>query len=129
MYPCNSFICINLRPLFHYVVKGQPGIVWGHGSQILIFTKNALSLLCYVVYSRNSCICTTLRPSITFMGSNVNLGHLESWGQILIFAKNALSLLCYIVYSRNSCILTVSYRGRSQNCQSLHFISNYVIIK
>ena len=31
-------------------VKGRPGIIWTHRGQIPIFTKNAMSPICYVVY-------------------------------------------------------------------------------
>ena len=50
-------------------VKSQSGVIWGHRGQILIFTKNALPLLCYQVYSCNSYTC------ITFAGKQGN------WGQ------------------------------------------------
>ena len=50
-------------------VKSQSGVIWGHRGQILIFTKNALPLLCYQVYSCNSYTC------ITFVGKQGN------WGQ------------------------------------------------
>ena len=42
--------------------------------QILIFTKNALSPLCYILYQCNSYISISLRASITLMGSKVILG-------------------------------------------------------
>ena len=41
---------------------GQPGVIWGHRGQTLIFTKNALSPLCYVLYQCNLCICIRLNP-------------------------------------------------------------------
>ena len=50
-------------------VKSQSGVIWGHRGHILIFTKNALPLLCYQVYSCNSYTC------ITFAGKQGN------WGQ------------------------------------------------
>ena len=58
----------------YYGVKCQPGVCWGHSGQILIFTKNALTLQCFIVYSCNSNICISFRPSISFMGSKINLG-------------------------------------------------------
>ena len=51
-----------------YGVIGQQGVIWGHRGQILIFTKNALSPLCYIVYSCNSYILISLRPSKYVMG-------------------------------------------------------------
>ena len=45
-----------------YGIKGQPWVIWGHRGQILIFPKNALSPLCYVVNQCNSCICIRLTP-------------------------------------------------------------------
>ena len=49
-----------------YGIKCQPRVIWGHIGQILIFNKNALTLLFFVVYSCNSYICKSLRPSIFF---------------------------------------------------------------
>ena len=53
-----------------YGVKFQPGVIWGHRGQILIFTKNA--------YSCNSYICISLRPSYLFGGQKSIWGHLGS---------------------------------------------------
>ena len=57
-------------------VKGQSGVIWGHKGHILIFTRNALSLVCYLVYSCNSYTC------ITFAGSTGKLGSVR--GQCLM---------------------------------------------
>ena len=57
-----------------YGVKCQPGVIWGHTSQKVIFTKNTLTPLCYIAYSCNPYICISSRPSISLMGSKVNLG-------------------------------------------------------
>ena len=57
-----------------YGVRGQHGVTWGHRGQILIFTYNALSPLCYIALTCNSYIIISLRPSTYFMGSKVNLG-------------------------------------------------------
>ena len=57
-----------------YGVTCQSGVIWGHWGQILIFTKNALSPLCYIAYPCNSYIIISLSPSIYAMGSEVNIG-------------------------------------------------------
>ena len=57
-----------------YGVKCQSGVIWGHWGQILIFTKNALSPLCYIACPCNSYIIISLRPFTYVMGSEVNMG-------------------------------------------------------
>ena len=57
-----------------YGVKGQPGVIWGNRGQILIFTKNVLSPLCYIGCSSNSYICISkFRPFSYSMRSKVDL--------------------------------------------------------
>ena len=31
-----------------YGVNCQPGVIWGHRGQILIFTRNVITCLCYI---------------------------------------------------------------------------------
>ena len=58
-----------------YGVKGQPGVIWGHRGQKVIFTKNAFSTdyMTWLCNSLNKYI--SLRPSIPFMGSRSTWGH------------------------------------------------------
>ena len=76
-------MCISLRPSTHIMgVKCQPGVIWGHRGQMVIFSKNAtsateymtLSPLCYIVYPCYSYICISLKPFIAFMGSRSTCG-------------------------------------------------------
>ena len=71
-----------------YGVIGQPGVIWGHRGQTLIFTKNALSPLCCVLYQCNSCICIRLTPLQNL------LAQISIWdhrGQKVFFTKNAVT--------------------------------------
>ena len=40
-----------------YGSKNSSGVIWGHRSQKLIFTKNAVTPKDYMVWSCDSCIC------------------------------------------------------------------------
>ena len=77
-----------------YGVIGQHGVIWGRRGQILIFTKNAFSPLCYIVYPCNSYIIISLRPSTYVMGSKVKMG---SFGVIGVKARSSLKMH-YLLY-------------------------------
>ena len=59
-----------------YGSKNSPGVTWGHIGQKVIFTKNAISLSDYMVWSWVSCMCISLRISTYVTGSKFNLGSL-----------------------------------------------------
>ena len=73
---------ISLRPSTNYGVKCQPGVIWGHRGQKVMFSKNAtsdtefmaLSQLCNIVYPCYSYTCISLKPFIAFMGSRSTCG-------------------------------------------------------
>ena len=89
-----------------YGRKNSSGVIWGHRGQILIFTKNALSPLCYIVYPCNLYIIISLRHSTFIMGSKVNMGSFGVIGVKSLFSiKVTLSPLYYIVYPCNSYII------------------------
>ena len=57
-----------------YGVKGQPGVIWGHRGQKVIFTKNATSTD-YMAWLCNSCIYIhKLETLYSIHGVKVNLG-------------------------------------------------------
>ena len=57
-----------------YGVKGQPGAIWGHRGQKVIFTKNATSTD-YMAWLCNSCIYIhKLETLYSIHGVKVNLG-------------------------------------------------------
>ena len=59
-----------------YGVKGQPGVIWGHRGQKVIFTKNATSTD-YMAWLCNSCIYIhKLETLYSIHGVKVNLGSL-----------------------------------------------------
>ena len=59
-----------------YGVKGQPGVIWGHRGQKVIFTKNATSTD-YMAWLCNSCIYIhKLETLNSIHGVKVNLGSL-----------------------------------------------------
>ena len=60
-----------------YGVKGQPGVIWGHRGQKVIFTKNATSTD-YIAWLCNSCIYIhKLETLYSIHGVKVNLGHIR----------------------------------------------------
>ena len=67
----------QLEPLYLcYGVKGQPGVIWGHRGQKVIFTKNATSTD-YMAWLCNSCIYIhKLETLYSIHGVKVNLGSL-----------------------------------------------------
>ena len=88
-------------------VKGQPGVIWGHWGQKVIFTQK-----CYFSYILHGMVHVTHAyssaryPLPMLWGQKIQprviWGH---WGQRVIFTKNAhLFPLCYIAYPCNSCI-------------------------
>ena len=76
-YPCSG-------------VKCQPGVIWGHRGQKVIFTKNALIRPCYMAWPLISYMFISLRHCTYVMGSNVNLG---SFGVTVV--KRSFSLKNY----------------------------------
>ena len=74
--PYDSNMYISLRPSTYVMgVIGQPGVIWGHRGQTLIFTKNTLFPLCYVLYQCNSCICIRLTPLQNLLAQISIWGH------------------------------------------------------
>ena len=57
-----------------YGVKGQPGVIWGHRGQKVIFTKNATSPTDYMAWLCDSCISISWILSIKVMGLKIDLG-------------------------------------------------------
>ena len=63
-------------PNLCYDVKCQSGVIWGHRSQKIIFTKNVTSVSEYMALSS----LFSLRPSIVFMGPRLTWGHFRRQG-------------------------------------------------
>ena len=82
----------------YYGVKYQPGVIWGHRGQKVIFSKNAtfateymtLSPLCNIVYPCYSYICISLKPFIAFMGSRSTCGVISA-GRVCRLCRAAVS--------------------------------------
>ena len=51
-----------------YGVKYQSRVIWGHGDQKVIFTKNVSTPFNYVALTHYLYICYNLTPSTKFMG-------------------------------------------------------------
>ena len=93
-----------------YGVKGQPGVIWGHRGQKVIFTKNATSTD-YMAWLCNSCIYIhKLETLYSIHGVKVNLGSHPPANIMrlcpdlfpdLVFIR--ILLLLHRVYRSNTC--------------------------
>ena len=60
---------VKFDPLYKsYGYRKSPGVIWGHGGQKVIFTKNASTPLDYVALTRDLYIWYSLTPSTKVMG-------------------------------------------------------------
>ena len=83
----------HLDPLYKsYRIKNSPGVTWGHRGQKVIFTKNAISLSDYMVWSRDSCIYISLTPSTKVIGLKIHPGSLGVTGVKRSFSRKILFL-------------------------------------
>ena len=89
----------------YYGVKCQPGVIWGHRGQKVIFSKNATSAteymalfpLCNIVYPCYSCICISLKPFIAFMGSRSTCGVISAGRVCRLCRQRCLVLILHFI--------------------------------
>ena len=90
----------------YYGVKYQPGVIWGHTGQKVIFSKNAtsateymaLSPPCNIVYPCYSYICISLKPFIAFMGSRSTCGVISA-GRVCRLCRQRCLVLSFFLLS------------------------------
>ena len=78
-----------------YGVKYQSRVLWGHGGQKVIFTKNVSTPFNYVALTLY--ICYNLTPLYQIYGYTKSPGVIWGhWGQKVIFTENVITCLCHI---------------------------------
>ena len=66
---------ISLRPSTYVMGSNvNPGVIWGHWGQKVIFTKKASSPSEYVAFTRDLRTCISLTPSTKVMVLKINPG-------------------------------------------------------
>ena len=85
---------LQLDPLYKsYGYRKSTGVIWGHGGQKVIFTKNASTPLDYVALTRDLHIRYSLTPSTKVMGIENQPGSFGVMGVKRSFSPKMLQLL------------------------------------
>ena len=87
-----------------YGSRNSPVVIWGHRAQKFIFTKNAVSLSDYMVWSWDLCIFISLIPITNVMGLEIHTGSFGVMG-----SKSHFHQKCYFSYSLHGIIMRLKH--------------------